>query len=112
MLMELVYRLAVESSPLVLGGRVFVGSGDGFLYALNTNGSLRWKLHTGGITESSPVIGPDGTIYLGVNQQRLWATLEKLSEFGRPPSASSGQSFADAARAAAINTRDEINEAR
>jgi len=26
-----------------------------------------------------------------VNEQRLWGTLEKLSEFGRPPSAGSGQ---------------------
>jgi len=42
------------------------------LYALNPDGSLRWRLRTGGITESSPVIAREGTIYLGVNQE-LWA---------------------------------------
>ena len=33
---------------------------------------LRWQLRTGGIRESSPVIGMDGTIYVGVNPE-LWA---------------------------------------
>lgn len=36
---------------------------------LNPDGSLRWRLRTGGITESSPVLGDGDTIYLGVN---LW----------------------------------------
>ena len=40
--------------------------------ALNPEGTLRWRLRTGGFTESSPVIGPDGTIYFGVNQE-FWA---------------------------------------
>jgi outer membrane protein assembly factor BamB len=35
---------------------------------------LKWRLKTGGTTESSPVIGQDGTIYVGVND-RLWAIL-------------------------------------
>jgi hypothetical protein len=51
---------------------VYFTSVDGCLYALNLDGSLRWRLRTGGITESSPVIGADGTIYLGV-LQNLWA---------------------------------------
>jgi hypothetical protein len=45
---------------------------DGCLYALNLDGSLRWRLRTGGVTESSPVIGLDGTIYVGV-LEHLWA---------------------------------------
>lgn len=51
---------------------LYFTSVDGCLYALNLDGSLRWRLRTGSITESSPVIGPDGTIYLGV-LQHLWA---------------------------------------
>jgi hypothetical protein len=45
---------------------------DGYFYALNSQGALKWKLKTGGITESSPVIGRDGRIYVGVNSA-LWA---------------------------------------
>src|SRR5439155_16328535 len=41
-------------------------------YALNSDGKLRWKLQTGGATQSSPVLGVDGTIYLGVNEH-MWA---------------------------------------
>ncbi len=44
---------------------------DGFCYSLNLDGSLRWKLRTGGITAASPVIAADGTTYLIVNDQ-LW----------------------------------------
>src|SRR5262249_16022435 len=39
-----------------------------------SSGLLKWKLKTGGITESSPVIGKGGTIYDGVNE-KLWAIL-------------------------------------
>ena len=51
---------------------LYFTSVDGCLYALKPDGSLRWRLRTGSITESSPVIGSDGTIYLGV-LQHLWA---------------------------------------
>ncbi len=45
---------------------------DGVFYALNPDGGLKWRLRTGGITESSPVIGQDGTLFVGVNES-LWA---------------------------------------
>jgi outer membrane protein assembly factor BamB len=41
---------------------------DGYFYALNSDGTLRWRLRTGSITESSPVIGADGTLYVGANR--------------------------------------------
>jgi len=51
---------------------VYFSSVDGFIYAVNLDGTLRWRLRTGGITTSSPTIGPDGIIYICVNQH-LWA---------------------------------------
>jgi outer membrane protein assembly factor BamB len=47
-------------------------STDGFLYALNFDGTKRWWLPTASGTQCSPVIGGDGTIYLGVNEH-MWA---------------------------------------
>jgi hypothetical protein len=39
---------------------------------VNQDGSLRWRLRTGGITQSSPVIAPNGVIFVAVNAT-LWA---------------------------------------
>ncbi|UTB32412.1 MAG: PQQ-binding-like beta-propeller repeat protein [Methanobacterium sp. ERen5] len=56
----------IFSSPaLAADGTVYVGSEDGYLYALNGNGALKWKYQTGGVIYSSPAIAADGTIYLG-----------------------------------------------
>jgi outer membrane protein assembly factor BamB len=60
------------SSPLVHQGKVYVGSSDGHLYALDArDGSLAWAWHTGGMVHSSPalagsniVVGSwDGAVY-------------------------------------------------
>ncbi|MGB4374776.1 MAG: PQQ-binding-like beta-propeller repeat protein [Defluviitoga tunisiensis] len=32
---------------------------------MNPDGSLKWKYKTGGLINSSPAIGSDGTIYVG-----------------------------------------------
>ncbi len=40
---------AVEAGPCVVGGSVFIGSSDSFLYALDAKtGQLKWKYQTGG----------------------------------------------------------------
>ncbi|MGB9977945.1 chitobiase/beta-hexosaminidase C-terminal domain-containing protein [Methanobacterium sp.] len=49
-------------SPLQVYGTDQSGYSD--LFALNPNGTLKWKYHIGGIL-SSPTIGPDGTLYVG-----------------------------------------------
>ena len=44
----------------------FVTKNPGYLYALNTStGSLKWKFSLNGVTESSPRVADDGTIYVG-----------------------------------------------
>ena len=46
---------------------------DGTLWALNPDGSLKWKYETGGWVLSSPVIGEDGAIYFGSGDGNLYA---------------------------------------
>ena len=54
------------SSPAIgSNGIIYVGSDNGFLYAFNPDGTLKWKYQTGGEIDSSPCIGSDGTIYFG-----------------------------------------------
>jgi len=59
----------VHSSPAVADdGTIYVGSGDGHLYAINPGGTLKWKLAVGtGAVNSSPAIAADGTVYVGAS---------------------------------------------
>ncbi len=50
-----------------------MGCFSGNLDALNPNGTLLWTYPTGSYIEGSPVIGPDGTIYVGSYNDNLYA---------------------------------------
>lgn len=51
------------SSATVAGGTIFVGSGDGGLYALDlATGRTRWRAATGGRIRSSPAVAADQVI--------------------------------------------------
>lgn len=53
------------SSPTVVQGTVYVGSGDGNVYALDAaTGALHWKFHTGNVVHASPAVA-NGTLYIG-----------------------------------------------
>jgi outer membrane protein assembly factor BamB len=53
------------SSPSVAEGTVYVGSGDGNVYALDAaSGELRWKFHTGNVVHASPALA-NGLVYIG-----------------------------------------------
>jgi outer membrane protein assembly factor BamB len=53
------------SSPAVVDGTVLIGSGDGFLYALDAaTGRGKWRVETGGRIRSSPAVS-DGMVYVG-----------------------------------------------
>jgi eukaryotic-like serine/threonine-protein kinase len=53
------------SSPAIDHGMVYIGSGDGNVYALDAaSGALRWKFHTGNVVHASPAVAND-TVYIG-----------------------------------------------
>jgi outer membrane protein assembly factor BamB len=54
-------------------GTIYVGSTDNNVYALNSNGSLKWSYTTGNKIYGSPVISADGTIYTGSYDGKLYA---------------------------------------
>jgi eukaryotic-like serine/threonine-protein kinase len=61
------------SSPVIADGRVYFGSGDGNLYALDAaSGELRWKFATGDVVHASPAYA-DGVVYVGSFDSRLYA---------------------------------------
>jgi len=65
---------AVRSSPAIgTNGTIYIGSDDGYLYAMNADGSLRWRYLAGDVTESSPAINTHGIIYFGANDGYLRA---------------------------------------
>jgi len=62
-----------QSSPVVDRGRVYFGSGDGNVYAIDAvSGGLRWKFKTGDVVHSSPAIAGD-TLYIGSFDTWLYA---------------------------------------
>ncbi len=64
----------VNSSPAIgFDGNVYVGSDDGYFYAISPDNCTEiWKVPTGKIT-SSPAIASDGTIYVGSHDNNLYA---------------------------------------
>jgi outer membrane protein assembly factor BamB len=57
-------KFYMEGSPVIdNNGTIYCGANS--LYAVNPNGTIKWKLKTGGIICSAPAIGTDGTIYFG-----------------------------------------------
>lgn len=71
-----VYR----SSPVVAGGTVFFGSGDGHVYAVDAaSGALRWKFRTGDVVHASPAVA-NGLVYVGSWDGRFYALDERTGE--------------------------------
>lgn len=64
---------SVISSPAVGGGLVYIGSGDGKLYALQRNdGVLRWSYQADAAIASSPALG-DGAVFFTSRSGRIYA---------------------------------------
>ena len=64
----------IQSGALVdADGFVYFGGRDHHVYCLTPQGKLRWRHRTGDQVDSSPVLGPDGTLYVGSDDKRLYA---------------------------------------
>lgn len=64
----------IESSPAIgADGMIYVGSYDGYLYAIRPDMTRAWRYQTLGAIRSSPAIATDGTIYVGSNDGRVYA---------------------------------------
>jgi outer membrane protein assembly factor BamB len=67
---------AVRSSPAVTDTRVFVGSGDGSLYALErSNGRVVWRFDAGGAVDASPAVA-NGLVVAATLAGRIFAVDE------------------------------------
>jgi len=64
----------IDSSPAIgTDGTIYFGAENSWFYALNPDGSTKWKYHTGDVITGSPAIGPDGTVYIGSHDSILYA---------------------------------------
>jgi outer membrane protein assembly factor BamB len=64
----------IQSGALVdRDGYVYFGGRDRYVYCLSPAGELVWRHETGDQVDSGPVLGPDGTLYVGSDDGRLYA---------------------------------------
>ena len=64
----------VFSSPVIdAEGNVYVGSADHTFYALDRDGTLRWKFATGEMIDSSALLDDRGRVYFGSGDGHVYA---------------------------------------
>jgi outer membrane protein assembly factor BamB len=63
----------VRSSPVLSESTIYIGSGDGSVYAIDaTTGTIRWRHATGGAVASTPAVG-GGLVFVNGNDGRFRA---------------------------------------
>jgi serine/threonine-protein kinase len=62
----------ISSSPTYQNGVIYFGSPDKNIYALNADGTLKWKYPTGNDVRSSPAIS-NNIVYCGSDDGKLYA---------------------------------------
>ena len=94
-----------SSSPTIGGnGVIYFPATDGYIYAINPDGSLKWRYLTGdGIYFSSVALGHDETVYVGSGDGHLyalnsegnllWRYADRLTFYGSPVVDSQGNIY-------------------
>jgi polyvinyl alcohol dehydrogenase (cytochrome) len=60
--------------PTIVGGKVYSGSNDGTVYALDAEtGCIYWRRQAGAMVRSAVVVGPDGRVYFGDLESNFYA---------------------------------------
>lgn len=68
------YAAVLSSPALDANGNVWVGDSGGFINMIDSSGFLAWFTFTSGpVYDSSPSIGPDGTVYIADTYGMLFA---------------------------------------
>jgi outer membrane protein assembly factor BamB len=66
-------KSGIDSSPVIVGERVFIGAGDGRLYGLNlTNGEKVFEYEAGGGGFSASPAVAEGRLVIGNNDGELF----------------------------------------
>ncbi|MCK5260828.1 MAG: PQQ-binding-like beta-propeller repeat protein [Thermoplasmatales archaeon] len=65
----------VDGGPIIGNdGTIYFGDKEGHVYAIHSNGSLKWEYHTGyNFITSTPALAEDGTLYVGSWDHYLYA---------------------------------------
>lgn len=85
---------AIRSSPAIgFDGTIYISSTNGYIYAINPNGTLKWKFNSNGAIYSSPSLWKNQVIYFGNYSGCLYAlnldgTLKWKLDTGEPGSSS------------------------
>ena len=69
----------IKSSPIICGNNIYVGSNDGGLYCINTEGELKWKFQTETSFEAPPLLVKN-TVYIGSLEGIMFAIDAKTGE--------------------------------
>ncbi|NQU09139.1 MAG: PQQ-binding-like beta-propeller repeat protein, partial [Candidatus Abyssubacteria bacterium] len=85
----------ITAAPIVDGNRVYVGSWDKHVYALDAddNGAVIWKVNTGDIISATPVLS-GGTLYVTTRKGAVYALDAETGagKWDRPTGGSGGLS--------------------
>jgi outer membrane protein assembly factor BamB len=61
---------SIYTTPAIgLDGTIYIGSNEGYLFALTSTGTVKWSYSAGYPLQSSPIIDGSGTIYFGAGKK-------------------------------------------